>query len=134
MRLVLVDAANCIYRAFFALPPLRTTDGFPTGALHGFGQMLFKVMREERPDVMAVVFDAPGGRASGASVYAEYKATRDAQPEDLTVQFPLAREIVVAAGIPLLEVPGVEADDAIATLVRHLPADARRSSSRRTAT
>jgi DNA polymerase-1 len=123
MRLVLVDAANCLYRAFFALPPLRTTDGFPTNALHGFGQMLFKVMREERPDAMAVVFDAPGPSFRRA-VYAEYKATRDAQPEDLTVQFPVARDIVVAAGIPLLEVPGVEADDAIATLIRHLPADA----------
>ncbi|HVH05125.1 MAG TPA: DNA polymerase, partial [Myxococcota bacterium] len=123
MRLVLVDAANCIYRAFFALPPLRTTDGFPTGALHGFGQMLFKVMREERPDAMAVVFDAPGP-SFRREVYAEYKATRDAQPEDLTVQFPVAREIVVAAGIPLLEVPGIEADDAIATLIGHLPPDA----------
>jgi DNA polymerase-1 len=120
MRLVLVDAANCIYRAFFALPPLRTTEGFPTGALHGFAQMLFKVMREEKPDAMAVVFDAPGP-SFRREVYADYKATRDAQPEDLTVQFPVAREIVIAAGIPLLEVPGVEADDAIATLVRHLP-------------
>lgn len=123
MRIVLVDAANCLYRAFFALPPLRTSDGFPTGALHGFAQMLAKLMREERPDAMAVVFDAPGPTFR-REIYADYKATRDAQPEDLTAQFPVAREIVEAAGIPLLEVPGFEADDTIASLVRRAPPDA----------
>jgi DNA polymerase I len=120
MRIVLVDAANCLYRAFFALPPLRAADGFPTNALHGFAQMLGKVLREERPEAMAVVFDAPGPTFR-KELYADYKATRDAQPEDLTAQFPVAREIVEASGIPLLEVPGVEADDVIASLVAHAP-------------
>jgi DNA polymerase-1 len=123
VRLVLVDAANCLYRAFFALPPLRASDGFPTGALHGFTQMLRKVMREERPTAMAVVFDAPGPTFR-KELYGEYKATRDAQPEDLSAQFPLAREIAAASGIPVLEVPGFEADDVIASLVAHAPADA----------
>jgi DNA polymerase-1 len=122
MRLVLVDAANCLYRAFFALPPLRASDGFPTNALHGFAQMLRKVMREERPTAMAVVFDAPGPTFR-KDLYVSYKATRDAQPEDLTAQFPVAREIVEASGIPLLEVVGFEADDVIASLVAHAPAD-----------
>ena len=72
---MLVDAANCLYRAFFALPPLRASDGFPTGALHGFAQMLAKVMREERPGAMAVVFDAPGPTFR-KELYGEYKATR----------------------------------------------------------
>ncbi|MDH3686874.1 MAG: DNA polymerase, partial [Myxococcales bacterium] len=120
LRLVLVDASNCLYRAFFALPPLRASDGFPTNALHGFTQMLRKIQREEEPTAMAVVFDAPGG-SFRKEVYAEYKANRDAQPEDLTAQFPVARELVAAAGIPLLEVPGFEADDVIATLVTHAP-------------
>jgi DNA polymerase-1 len=120
VRIVLVDAANCLYRAFFALPPLRAADGFPTNALHGFAQMLRKVMREEAPTAMAVVFDAPGP-SFRRELYAAYKATRDAQPEDLTAQFPVAREIVEASGIPLLEVPGVEADDVIASLVEHAP-------------
>jgi DNA polymerase I len=123
MRIVLVDAANCLYRAFFALPPLRAADGFPTNALHGFAQMLGKVLREERPEAMAVVFDAPGPTFR-KELYADYKATRDAQPEDLTAQFPVAREIVEASGIPVLEVPGVEADDVIASLVAHAPPDA----------
>ena len=120
---MLVDAANCLYRAFFALPPLRASDGFPTGALHGFTQMLRKVMREERPTAMAVVFDAPGPTFR-KELYGEYKATRDAQPEDLSAQFPVAREIAAASGIPVLEVPGFEADDVIASLVAHAPADA----------
>jgi DNA polymerase-1 len=123
VRLVLVDAANCLYRAFFALPPLRASDGTPTGALHGFTQMLRKVMREERPDAMAVVFDARGP-SFRREMYGDYKATRDAQPEDLTLQFPLAREIAEVSGIPVLEVPGFEADDVIATLVSHAPPDA----------
>lgn len=120
---MLVDAANCLYRAFFALPPLRTADGFPTNALHGFAQMLRKVVREERPTAMAVVFDAPG-RGFRHALFPAYKGTREAQPEDLTSQFPLAREIVLASGIPLLEVPGFEADDVIASLVANAPAGA----------
>jgi DNA polymerase-1 len=123
-RLVLVDAANCVYRAFFALPPLRAPDGFPTNAVLGFTNMLRKVLREEAPDRVAVVFDAPGGTFRDA-LYADYKATRDAQPEDLTSQFPVVREIVEAMGLPVLEVPGVEADDVIATCVRRAPAGTR---------
>ena len=115
-----MDAANCVYRAFFALPPLRAPDGFPTNAVLGFTNMLRKVLREEAPDRVAVVFDAPGGTFRD-ELYADYKATRDAQPEDLTSQFPVVREIVEAMGLPVLEVPGVEADDVIATLVRRAP-------------
>jgi DNA polymerase-1 len=123
-RIVLVDAANCVYRAFFALPPLRAPDGLPTHAVLGFTNMLRKVLREERPDRVVVVFDAPGGTFRDA-LYAEYKATRDAQPEDLSRQLPVVREIVEAMGLPVLEVPGVEADDVIATCVRRAPAAAR---------
>jgi len=123
VRLVLVDAANTLYRAFFALPPLRASDGFPTGALHGFAQMLNKVVREERPTAMAVVFDAPG-KGFRHEVFPDYKATREAQPEDLAAQFPVARELVEASGIPIVQVPGYEADDVIASLVAHAPADA----------
>jgi DNA polymerase-1 len=115
-RLVLIDAANCVYRAFFALPGLRAPDGFPTNAVLGFTQMLRKVIREEHPDRIAVVFDSPG-KGFRHELYAQYKGTRDAQPEDLSRQFPLVREIVDAHSIPILEAPGFEADDLIATLV-----------------
>ena len=122
-RLVLIDAANCLYRAFFApFPPLRTTDGTPTKAVYVFATMLRKLLREERPDGIAVVMDPPGG-SFRHELYAGYKATRDAQPEELTAQLPLARELVEAWGIPILEVPGYEADDVIATLVERAPED-----------
>jgi DNA polymerase-1 len=122
MRLVVVDAANCIYRAFFALPPLRSSGGTPTNAVLGFVNMLNKVVREESPDYVAVVFDAPG-KSFRHQLYRDYKATRDAQPEDLSVQFPLVRQVVEAYRFPMLEVPGVEADDVIATLVAQAPED-----------
>jgi len=122
MRLVVIDAANCLYRAFFALPPLRNSSGLPTNAVLGFVNMLNKVIREEAPDYLVVVFDAPG-KTFRHRLYPAYKATRDAQPEDLTTQFPVVREIIDAYRIPVLEVEGVEADDVIATLVERAPED-----------
>jgi DNA polymerase-1 len=121
-RLVIIDAANCLYRAFFGIPPLRAADGFPTNAVFGFAKMLAKVIREEEPDAVAVVFDPPGGSFRN-EIYPDYKANRDSQPEDLSAQFPVARELVEAQRIPLLEVAGFEADDVIATLVRSAPRD-----------
>jgi DNA polymerase-1 len=116
-RLVLVDAANCLYRAFFApFPPLRTSDGTPTKAVYVFANMLRKLLREEEPDAIAVVMDPPGG-SFRRELFADYKGTREAQPEELTVQFPLARELAAAWRVPILEVEGFEADDVIATLV-----------------
>src|SRR5215813_3998485 len=103
---------------------LRATDGTPTKAVLVFTNMLLKTLREENPDYCAVVFDARG-KTFRHEVYPEYKAGRDAQPEDLAVQFPLAREIVSALHVPILEAPGVEADDLIACLVRRAPAGAQ---------
>ena len=122
-RIVIIDAPNCLYRAFFGLPPLRTPDGFPTGAVFGFAKMLAKVIREEKPDAVAVVFDPPGGSFRN-EIYPDYKANRDAQPEDLSAQFPVARELLEAHRIPVLEVAGFEADDVIATLVKSAPPNA----------
>lgn len=121
-RLVVVDGANMIYRAFFALPPLRSPKGVPTHAALGFVTQLLKALRAESPDHVVVVMDAPG-KSFRAELHPGYKATRDRQPEDLSAQIPLVRELVGALGIPLLEVPGVEADDVIATLVTHAPPD-----------
>src|SRR5690606_15684767 len=108
-HLVVVDAANCLYRAFFAIPPLRTSDGTPTNAVYGFVNMLNKALREEQPDHVVVVFDAPGGAPFRAAIYPEYKAHRDAQPEDLSAQLPAVREVIEAYRLPVLEVPGYEA-------------------------
>jgi DNA polymerase-1 len=123
-RVVIVDGTNSLYRAFFAIPKLRAADGTPTNAAYGFLTMLQKVIREQAPDYLLVVFDARG-KNFRHQLYPEYKATRDAQPEDLSAQIPIARELVQALQIPILEVAGFEADDVIATLVRRAPADAQ---------
>jgi DNA polymerase-1 len=122
-RVVIVDGTNTLYRAFFAIPALRASDGTPTNAAYGFVNMLLKTLREEAPDFLVVVFDARG-RTFRHERFADYKATRDAQPEDLSAQIPLVRELVDAYRFPVLEVPGFEADDVIATLIDRAPADA----------
>ena len=119
---MVIDGANAIYRAFFAIPGLRAPDGTPTNAALGFVNMLGKVLREEQPDFVAVAMDPRGG-SFRKRVFADYKANRDAQPEDLSVQMPLVRELIDAHRVAILEVPDFEADDVIATLVAMAPDD-----------
>jgi DNA polymerase-1 len=121
---LLVDGTNALYRAFFAIPGLRAPDGTPTNAAHGFMNMLGKVLREERPDRVVVVFDARG-KTFRHELFPEYKAGRDAQPEDLSAQLPLVHELVEACRIPIVQLSGWEADDVIATLVARVPDDAK---------
>jgi len=123
-HVVLVDGTNSLYRAFFAIPQLRAPDGTLINAAYGFVNMLLKVVREEQPDYVAVVFDARG-KTFRHRIYGDYKATRDAQPEDLSQQIPIVREILEAYRIPVLSVDDFEADDVIATLVATAPARAR---------
>jgi DNA polymerase-1 len=113
--LVLVDGSSYLFRAFHALPPLATFDGTPTGALHGVLAMIQKLLLEEKPSHVAVVFDAPGKTFRDA-MYAEYKAHRPSMPEELRVQIAPLHQAIRALGLPLLIVEGVEADDVIATL------------------
>ncbi len=123
-RVVIIDGTNSLYRAFFAIPSLRAADGTPTNAAYGFVTMLRKVIREETPDYLVVVFDARGENFRHR-LYDAYKATRDAQPEDFSAQIPIVRELVLAHRIPILEVADFEADDVIATLVHLAPEDAQ---------
>jgi DNA polymerase-1 len=122
-RLVVIDGANAIYRAFFAIPNLRAPDGTPTNAAYGFATMLSKVLREEHPTHVAVAADPPGG-SFRKTIYPEYKAGRDKQPEDLTAQLPIVEEICAAFGVPVLRVADFEADDVIASLVAEAPEEA----------
>jgi DNA polymerase-1 len=114
-KLLLVDASNSIFRAFHALPALSNASGVPTNASLGFTTMLVKLLRENRPDYVAIVWDAPG-RKRRKELYAEYKATRDAAPEDLRSQFDWIRKIVRAYRLCEAEYEGEEADDVIASL------------------
>jgi DNA polymerase-1 len=119
--LVLVDGSSYLYRAFHALPDLRTSKGEPTGALRGVLSMLRRLVIDDKPDYFAVVFDAPGKTFRDA-LYHDYKATRRAMPDDLVLQIEPLHEAVRANGWPLLMVEGVEADDVIGTLARRAKA------------
>ncbi|MGN6519075.1 MAG: DNA polymerase I [Dokdonella sp.] len=115
-RLVLIDGSSYLYRAFHALPPLTNAAGEPTGALFGVVNMLRTILKQ-RPDYVAFVADAPG-RTFRDDLYAEYKANRQAMPDDLLAQVEPMHAIVGALGFPILRVDGVEADDVIGTLAR----------------
>ncbi|MDB5998481.1 MAG: polymerase, partial [Rhizobacter sp.] len=113
--LVLVDGSSYLYRAYHALPDLRGPDAFPTGALHGLVAMMRR-MREQVPSAYAAcVFDAKGPTFRN-DWYADYKGHRPPMPEDLVKQIEPIHEVVKLLGWPVLEVPGVEADDVIGTL------------------
>ena len=115
-RLVLVDGSSYIYRAFYALPPLTGPRGLPTNAVYGFTTMLLKLLSEVRPDYAAVVFDAPGATFRD-EIYADYKANRTQMPGDLAAQIPWIHRVVAALRMREICVPGVEADDVIASLI-----------------
>jgi DNA polymerase-1 len=120
-RLVLIDGSSYLYRAFHALPPLTNAAGEPTGALFGVVNMLRTILKQ-RPDYVAFVADAPG-RTFRDDLYAEYKANRQAMPDDLLAQVEPMHAIVGALGFPILRVDGVEADDVIGTLARRAVAE-----------
>jgi DNA polymerase I len=115
--LVLVDGSSYLYRAFHALPPLTNSKGEPTGAVLGVLNMLAKLLKEHDPPRIGVVFDAPG-KTFRDELFAEYKAHRPPMPDDLRAQIEPLIAAVEALGLPLLRVPGVEADDVIGTLAR----------------
>jgi DNA polymerase-1 len=113
--LYLIDGSGYIYRAFFALPPLSTTSGLPTSAIYGFITMLQKVVRERRPDYLAVVFDEKGPTHRHQQ-FKEYKAQRRPMPDSLSQQIPYIHRAVDAFAIPVVKCEGFEADDLIGTL------------------
>ncbi|MEP6600283.1 MAG: DNA polymerase I [Nitrospirota bacterium] len=113
--LYLIDGSGYIYRAFFALPSLSTTSGLPTSAIYGFITMLQKVVRERRPDYLAVVFDEKGPTHRHQQ-FKEYKAQRRPMPDSLSQQIPYIHRAVDAFAIPVVKCKGFEADDLIGTL------------------
>jgi DNA polymerase-1 len=114
-RLYLIDASGYVYRAFHALPGLRNSRGLPTNAVYGFATMLAKLLREERPELVAAVFDAPG-ETFRDELYADYKQNRAPMPDELRPQLAYVRRVTEALRLPVVEEPGVEADDVIGTL------------------
>ena len=113
----LVDGSSYIFRAFFGVRQLSTSKGFPTNALYGFINMLQKVIREEKPDYLVVAFDSPD-KTFRHKIYPDYKANREAPPEELAKQFPYFEPLVQAYGLSSVRRPGFEADDIIGTLAK----------------
>jgi DNA polymerase-1 len=115
--LILVDGSSYLYRAYHAFPPLTNAAGEPTGAMYGVLNMLRSLLLQFQPSHLAVVFDAKG-KTFRDELYAEYKSHRPPMPEELRAQIEPLHQMVRSMGLPLLVVPGVEADDVIGTLAR----------------
>ena len=117
-RFVLVDGSGFIFRAYHALPPLKKSDGTPTGAVSGYCNMLFKLIneiKEFKATHIAVIFDHKD-KTFRSDIYQDYKANRPPPPEDLVPQFQLIRDATEAFGFLAIDKKGYEADDIIATL------------------
>ena len=118
---LLLDGYNLAFRAFYGMPELTRTDGFPTGALHGWIKTIWRIQDEERPDSMLVFFDL-GGSQDRLALHPEYKAHRKETPEPLERQMPLIKDLTRSLGLVGVEMDGVESDDLLAAQARELAA------------
>jgi DNA polymerase I len=116
---LLLDGYNLAFRAFYGMPELTRTDGFPTGALHGWMKTVWRLQDDERPDGMIVFFDL-GGSQDRLALHPEYKAHRKETPEPLEKQMPLIKDLTRALGLVGVELDGVESDDLLASQARAL--------------
>jgi 5'-3' exonuclease len=124
-RTFYLDAPSLFYRAFFALPTTITAlDGRPVNAVRGFMEMTTRIIIDHRPDEIVAVFDSDYRPTFRVEAYPGYKIDRPDDPPELPAQFPMVAEVLDAAGIPRAEAEGLEADDAIATLVADATPDA----------
>jgi len=114
-KLVLVDGSSYLFRAYHALPPLTNSKGMPTGAVYGVMNMLKRLMADEKPDYIGVIFDTKG-KNFRHELYAEYKANRTVMPDELQLQIEPLHNLIRAMGLPLIAIEGYEADDIIGTL------------------
>ena len=112
---VLVDGSSYLYRAYYALPHLKNSDGDHTGAIYGVSNMLSKLLRTYNPSYLCVIFDAKG-KNFRHEIYDQYKANRSSMPAELSQQVSPIIDLIESLGIKILQVPDVEADDVIATL------------------
>ena len=116
-KVILVDGNNLLFRSYYATAYtgniMKNKEGFPTNALYGFVNMINKIINEEEPKYIMVAFDI--GKTFRHESYEEYKGGREATPDDLKKQFPIAKKILTAMGIKYFELEGYEADDIIGT-------------------
>ena len=119
-KIILVDGNNLLFRSYYATAYtgnfMKNSEGFPTNGIYGLVNMLNKIINEEKPEYIAVAFDV--GKTFRHEKYADYKAGRSETPDELKMQFPVAKKIIEAMGIKYLECDGYEADDIIGTLAK----------------
>lgn len=115
MHLYLIDGNSYVYRAFYAIKSLTNSKGFPTNAIYGFTTMLMKIIREKKPDGIAVFFDSPVP-TERHRLFQGYKAHRPETPGELVQQLPAIRKVISAFQIKMVEAPGYEADDLLCTM------------------
>jgi DNA polymerase-1 len=117
-KLVLIDGSCLLYRSYYAIRFLTNSDGFPTNAIYGFIMTLKKLMDQEDPDYLGIVFDTKGPTARH-KMYTKYKAHRKPMPEDLVAQIPPLKKVLKAMNIPTYENSEHEADDVLGTFAHH---------------
>lgn len=115
--LYLIDGSSYIFRAYHAIRSLSNSKGFPTNAIYGFTNMIFKFLKDYNPDYLAIVFDSKG-KTFRDKIYPLYKANREEPPDDLKQQIPKIYDVVDALAIPKVQMEGYEADDLIGTITR----------------
>lgn len=117
MNFYLIDGNSYVYRAYYAIKSLTTSQGMPTNAIYGFATMLLKIIRDKKPDNIIVSFDSPVP-TERHRIFEEYKAQRPETPDDLLEQLPHIKRFISSFRIKVFEVPGYEADDVIGTIAR----------------
>jgi len=115
--LYLIDGSSYIFRAYHAIRKLSNSKGFPTNAIYGFTNMIFRFLKDYKPEYLGIVFDSKG-KTFRNEIYSQYKANREEPPDDLKQQFPKIYEVVDALAIPKFQMEGYEADDLIGTIAR----------------
>ena len=116
---IIIDGSSYLYRAFYALPNLKTSSGLNSGAIHGFANMLNRILNEYNPKYLVMVFDAKG-KNFRHDIYDEYKANRNSMPTELSEQTGAIINLVEALGVMVIQQKGVEADDVIASIARQI--------------
>ncbi|MEI8301423.1 MAG: DNA polymerase I, partial [Chlamydiota bacterium] len=116
----IIDALGFLFRSYYAITPMTNAKGDSTHALYGFIRSIQKLIKDFNPDYLIAVFDGPGNSDSRKKIYADYKSNREAMPADLAAQLALALKFCDLYGIPVLQIPGIEADDTIGTITKWL--------------
>lgn len=117
-KIFILDAINFLFRSYYAIAPMTNPQGQSTNALYGFIRSFLKILTDFSPDYIIAVFDGPNNKKSRTEIYQDYKSNRKQMPEDLYPQLEMALEFCKLAGIPLLSISGVEADDVIGSIVK----------------